>query len=524
MPKRVNEAVHAALDRVVAAEQQSAALRMAYVRLALAAPAAVLGLMTLGHPEFLLTQVGGVAFLVLSVGLLLVLRRWPTLGKWAALGVALIDVPVVSLIQHVQQARLPALWMGIPTNVSIMCALVVLSILSLSKRAIAATAVTATISIVATLVRCELGLVPIGITALMPAGIASIGIWLVGRVRFLVHEARKKDLLGKYVLGERLGTGGMAEVFLATYSPEGGFERKVAVKRILPSYAQNTESVALFRREAELGAQLAHPNVVQVLDFGIHDATYFMAMEYVDGVSLGRLFSFARQKDQRLPVSAIVYVVWQIAEALDYIHQRTSPTGTGLGLVHRDLNPPNILVSRIGDVKLGDFGIARAVVSEQSLTAAGIFRGKVGYSAPEQLVGEPFDSRADLFALGVTLHELLCGQRLFTGATDLDRFKACMEKTATPPTQLRPGLPAVFDALTTALLERSPAARLSTARQVIEVLGTLPAGLTDLKEGRRELARWVVEAQAAAPEPPLDTTQQTASQLATVTRASQPAR
>jgi hypothetical protein len=499
-PKRINAAVNAALDRVLAIEQQGAAMRMAWVRVVLSAPVAVLSWFTLDLPGYRLTQYGGTAYLAFAVFLLVLLKRFSTLGKWAALGVAFLDVPFIGLIQYLQQPTLGEMWMGIPTNVSIMCGLVALSMLSLSSRAILSTAAAASASITVTLVRSGISWVAVSITLLMPIGIALVGVWLVGRVRYLLHESRRRDLLGKYMLGERLGAGGMAEVFLATYSPEGGFERKVAVKRILPSYADSTESVALFRREAELGAQLAHPNVVQVLDFGIHEETYFMAMEFVDGVSLGRLIGFARSSGRQLPVPAIVYVTWQLAEALDYIHQRTSPTGSLLGLVHRDLNPPNVLISRIGDVKLGDFGIARAALSEQSLTAAGIFRGKVGYSAPEQLVGEPFDGRADLFALGVTLHEMLCGRRLFTGATDIDRFKACMELEPPLPSTVRAELPAALDALTMRLLDRVQATRLPTARAVIEALGSLPAALTDLKEGRKMLAQWVVEAQGAAVE------------------------
>jgi hypothetical protein len=342
------------------------------------------------------TRWGAVAFVVMSGVILYGTRRFHRLGKWAALSVPLLDAPLLSAIQHVQLSSLPAPWHGIPTNATMMVGLVVLSSLSLSRGVIWVTALVAEASLVGTLLRAGVPGTPLVLSALVPLGVGATLATVVGRIRSLLHEARAKDLVGKYVLGDRLGVGGMAEVFLATYSPEGGFERKVAVKRILPSYSENSESVALFRREAELGAMLAHPNIVQVLDFGTDGNTYFLAMEYVDGLSLSRLLAWCRQTDTRLPLPAVVTIAWKMSEAADSIHSRTSPTGTLLKLVHRDVNPPNILISRIGEVKLGDFGIARASTSEH-LTAAGILRGKVGYSAPEQQLAEAVaKARVDL--------------------------------------------------------------------------------------------------------------------------------
>lgn len=500
----VNAAVKANLERVLEAEQRASALRMAWVRFVISALAcvAVWGLPVPAEAAAAIgpTRWGVLAFVVLSSALLVATRRFSSLGKWAALSVPLLDVPLLSFIQHTQQSTLPAMWMGIPTNVAMMCGFIVLASLSLSRSIIWTTAVVANASIVATLLRADLPGIPLVLTALVPLAIGAVLSAVVGRIRTLLHEARAKDLVGKYVLGDRLGVGGMAEVFLATYSPEGGFERKVAVKRILPSYSENSESVALFRREAELGAMLAHPNIVQVLDFGTDGTTYFLAMEYVEGLSLSRLLTWCRQAGQPLPLPAAVTIAWMVSEATDYIHTRTSPTGTTLKLVHRDLNPPNILISRIGEVKLGDFGIARASTSEQ-ITAAGILRGKVGYSAPEQLLDQPYDSRADLFALGVTLHETLTSRRLFVGESETAVYRACLEAPIPRPSELRPDVPPMLDAIVMGLLERALDRRTQSAHEVVTKLATLPPELADLKLGQQQLAEAVARARAELTDP-----------------------
>jgi hypothetical protein len=297
MASDVNPAVKANLEKVLAEEQQSAALRMAQIRMGLAVFAViVVGWADFRNPALAPTVWGAVVFTLVSTALYLVTRFVPAIGRWGTIAVALVDVPIIAIIQHLQASRLAEPWHGLPTAVAIPSALVVLSMLSLSKRIIWLTAVMATASIVRRLLSVDLSFAPIFITAIMPLGIGMVGSTVVTRLRALVHAARKKDLVGKYILGERLGAGGMAEVFLATYSPEGGFERKVAVKRILPSYAEKPESIALFRREAELGAALAHPNVVQVLDFGADQDSWFIAMEYVDGLPLSRALTQASKR------------------------------------------------------------------------------------------------------------------------------------------------------------------------------------------------------------------------------------
>jgi len=296
------------------------------------------------------------------------------------------------------------------------------------------------------------------------------------RAEEALSAVRAQDVLGKYLLHERIGMGGMAEVFRASYSPEGGFEKTVAVKRVLPSYATDEDFVAMFRQEAALCSRLNHPNVVQVLDFGRFGDTYFLAMEHVDGLTLKRLIDAHRGRG--LPLAAVTYVGHELLRALEYVHQRTGTDGEPQRLVHRDVNPPNILVSRLGEVKLTDFGIARAA-SVARVTQAGLIKGKPGYFAPEQLAGGALDGRADLFAVGITLHEALTGVPLFsTGATERELLEV-LDKPIRRPSQARAEVPPALDGIVLGLLERDVERRTPTAKQAADALAALqgPAAL-----------------------------------------------
>lgn len=496
MTTQVNRAVQQNLERVLRDEQRGHVVRLGWARLVLSIAALVVLWLVPVPPEseayIAPSRYGVLVFVVLSVGVMIFTLRAGARARWASLAVPLVDVPLLAVIQHLQMNLLPAQWMSIPTAVSLMCGCVVLASLSLSRAVIAATTVAALVGMTSQLLRVPgLDLVPLLVTSMVPVAIGVVLTTAMGRLKALLHESRARDLLGKYLLGERIGAGGMAEVFRATYSPEGGFERQVAVKRILPSYAQVTESVRLFRREAELGALLAHPGIVQVLDFGIDGDTYFLAMEYVDGLPLSKVLTGCQEQGRPLPHVAVATVAFRVAEALSYIHGRRSASGKPLGLVHRDLNPPNLLVSRIGEVKLADFGIARAAAAEQ-LTEAGIMRGKLGYSPPEQLMGQALDGRVDLFALGVTLHEVLTGKRLFQRETDTATLKACLEEPVPRPSALRADVPAELEQVVMRLLERDLAQRTPSADALLEQLRALPAALRDVVAGQRALAEVVV--------------------------------
>ncbi|MFY0567171.1 serine/threonine-protein kinase [Archangium lansingense] len=317
---------------------------------------------------------------------------------------------------------------------------------------------------------------------------ALVASHLLRKAEEALRAVRARELLGKYFLHERLGVGGMAEVFRATYSPEGGFEKRVALKRILPSHAGDPHFVTLFRREAELGSLLHHPNIVQVLDVGRFGDTYFMAMEFIEGVSLRELL----KAHGPLPLATVAYLGSELAAALDYVHHRTASNGTPLNLVHRDINPPNILLSRIGEVKLGDFGIARAA-HHVSLTLTGRVVGKPGYMAPEQARAAPFDARADLFALGLTLYEALTGRRVIPCEASQDARWGFTQRTFPPPSTFRSEVPPILDAIVLELLQWEPHERTPYAQRLREQLCSLTDEAAPYPRGQALLARAVHE-------------------------------
>ena len=318
-----------------------------------------------------------------------------------------------------------------------------------------------------------------------------------------LSAVRARDVMGKYLLHERIGSGGMAEVFKATYCPEGGFEKTVALKKILPALAADSDFLRLFRLEAELCSRLNHPNIVQVVDFGRHGDSFFLAMEFVDGLSLKRVLDV--YQGVGLPLPAVTYLGIELCQALDYVHRRVGPDGKPMNLIHRDLNPPNVLLSQLGEVKVADFGIARAA-TRIDVTQVGVVKGKPGYLAPEQAAGEPIDGRVDLFALGVTLHEALTGRRLFPTGDDPASLSAVFDLPIPKPSQLRPEVPAALDRVVMKLLERPLSSRTASARaareQLLEVTGdacAYPTGQRALSEAvKRAAAEWPELARRAA--------------------------
>ena len=318
--------------------------------------------------------------------------------------------------------------------------------------------------------------------------------YLISKAEAALRAAREQDLMGKYFLHERLGSGGMAEVFRATYWPEGGFRKTVAVKRVLPTKADTERFTRMFLEEARLCAMLTHPNIVQVLDCGKFQDRFILAMEYVEGCSLARLI---KAQGQSLPLAAVTFLGAELAAALGYIHKRAGPDGAPLGLVHRDLNPPNVLLSRIGEVKLADFGVAHVLSSVRTHDEHRVY-GKVHYMAPEQLRGQPFDGRADLFCLGLTLHEALTGTLAVRGDTQ-QVFQKTGRLVEHPPSLLRPEVPPELDALVMRLLEESPGQRPATGEEVREALTALRGEAAPYPHGQRLLAEAVRAVAAPAP-------------------------
>ncbi|AFE09880.1 serine/threonine protein kinase [Corallococcus coralloides DSM 2259] len=247
--------------------------------------------------------------------------------------------------------------------------------------------------------------------------------------------------LGKYQLVRKLASGGMAEVFLAKAAGPRGFEKTLVLKRILPHLAEDEAFVEMFLGEAQLAARLDHPNVVQIFDFGEVDGSYFLAMEYIDGPTLRRLIKRSAELKQPLPPGVCAKMVAAAAEGLAFAHELADPeTGAPLGLVHRDISPENVLVSRQGAVKVVDFGIAK-VAGQSHRTATGVVKGKVAYMPPEQLQARPMDGRVDVYALGIVLYELLTGKRPFDATTDVSMMQAILFEPFVPAVQRRPDLP-----------------------------------------------------------------------------------
>ncbi len=224
--------------------------------------------------------------------------------------------------------------------------------------------------------------------------------------------------LGKYELLARLGVGGMAELFVARTTAHHGFEKLVALKRVLASHADDEQFIRMLLAEARLAATLHHPNIVQVYDVGEEDGTYFFTMEYVFGQDLRKIVRTVQARGAWLSTELILQIIIGTAMGLHHAHEQEGSNGEPLGLVHRDVSPSNILVSHDGGVKLVDFGIAR-VSAMQSNTAQGVLKGKVPYMSPEQCRGEQLDRRSDIFSLGIILWELTTRRRLFAGANDI---------------------------------------------------------------------------------------------------------
>jgi serine/threonine protein kinase len=291
------------------------------------------------------------------------------------------------------------------------------------------------------------------------------------RVAGSAQEATKPERFGRYVLLDRIGMGGMAEVYRAVMPGAQGFRRTFVVKRILGQLSQSESFVEMFVREARICGLLNHPSIVQVYDFGNVDGSYFLAMEYVRGRDLQAVLRRARQSQRPLPVSIAAFVAREVAECLGYAHSLTGDGGKPLNVIHRDVSPSNIMCLSAGGVKLLDFGIAKTLGEDPSdRTERGAFKGKLSYMAPERIRREPIDGRSDLFSLGVVLWEMLAGRRLFRGNADVDTLQNVLEAEVPRPSSLRPDVSPELDAIAMRALERDPAKRYPTGQAMAEEL------------------------------------------------------
>jgi serine/threonine protein kinase len=274
---------------------------------------------------------------------------------------------------------------------------------------------------------------------------------------------------GPYELVRRLGSGGMAETFLAVRRGPGEFEQHVCVKRILPAWEGDPQFVRQFMEEARLAAQLRHANINQVVDFGVASGQHYLALELVDGVDLRSLVKTLRERGIAVDPRIAIFLATELAAALDFAHtpQRGRPA-----VIHRDVSPSNILVSRAGEVYLIDFGIARGLGTKRH-TDSGVVRGKIPYIAAEYATSGTFDARSDLFALGVVLYEILACRRPYEGVTDLDTLQRIQSGVHDSLAALCPAADPRFVAIVEQLLRPSADERFQSARALLEALSTV---------------------------------------------------
>jgi len=266
---------------------------------------------------------------------------------------------------------------------------------------------------------------------------------------------------GPYELLRRLGRGGMAEVFLAKAASARGETRLVALKRMHAQLSEDQSAVEMLVQEARLCMRFNHDNIAQTFELGCHDSTYFFIMEYVDGVDLGTLATVAENRKARLDPAAVAYIAAGMARGLSYSHELCDENGQRLGIVHRDVSPQNVLISRHGEVKLIDFGVAK-VASRIQQTMAGIIKGKYAYMSPEQASAETIDARSDVFSLGICMHEMFSGRPLFRGLGGSSPFailRAVRDEPIALVHNLAPGLPLDLSRIVHKALERNVARR-----------------------------------------------------------------
>ena len=297
---------------------------------------------------------------------------------------------------------------------------------------------------------------------------------------------------GKYILLERISVGGMAEVFKAKSFGVKGFEKIIAIKKILPHLAEDEHFVEMFIAEAKMAVQLNHASICQIYDLGrIGEHDHYIAMEYISGRDLLSLHNFFRRKQSRMPMILASYIGARVAEGLDYAHRKRGPDGDAMHIVHRDVSPQNVIISYDGQVKLIDFGIAKARSRNMQETQAGVLKGKFGYMSPEQVQGRPIDHRSDIFALGTVVHETLTCQRLFFGESDFATLELIRDGQVAPPSRVNPDVPAELDRIVMKALAKDLDERYGSAAEMGEDLSRFIQGRGHPYSGKA-LSDWMV--------------------------------
>ena len=313
------------------------------------------------------------------------------------------------------------------------------------------------------------------------------------------------DRIGdRYELVAMAGEGGMAKVWRAVMRGAAGFSRVVAIKEIKPEFGAIQSYVDMFIEEARVGSDMAHPNIVQVYDFLDYDGTFFLVMEWVDGVDLGDFVSAFKRRDQAVPWTLAAAVGIHALRGLGAAHTRRRPDGVEAPVIHRDVSPNNVLLSTNGQVKITDFGLARARDRLYSLTAPGTVKGKLSYLAPEVTYGKPASPQSDQFSVGGVLWEALAGRRLFSGPSDIDIFRQIRKCEVPPLAELRPDVPSRLAATIHRALAIDPANRYASAgAMATEMIAALRGEAASSWELEDVLAREVSRVRAQRDRLPL---------------------
>ncbi|HEV7763445.1 MAG TPA: TonB family protein [Thermoanaerobaculia bacterium] len=286
------------------------------------------------------------------------------------------------------------------------------------------------------------------------------------------EEEAEGTKFGQYALIEKIATGGMAEVWKARMRGVEGFQKTVAIKKILPHLSDNQDFIEMFVDEAKLAAQLNHNNIIHIYDLGKIQSSYYIAMEYIDGFDLKAILRRGQERDHSMTVELALFIASKLASALDYAHRKKDFEEKEMGLVHRDVSPQNVLVSQEGDIKLCDFGIAKAA-SKASHTQAGALKGKLQYMSPEQAWGRHIDRRSDIFALATVLFEMLTNRKLFTGDNELSILEQVREARVQPPSLYNEEVTPDIDKIVIKALQKDPANRYQTAGEMARDLDAI---------------------------------------------------
>jgi serine/threonine protein kinase len=318
----------------------------------------------------------------------------------------------------------------------------------------------------------------------------------------MVASVPSPEVLDRYVVLEEIASGGMATVHLGRVVGAAGFARAVAIKRLHPQFARDPEFVSMLIDEARLAARVLHPNVVATLDVVNEGRELFLVMEYVAGCALSTLLESVRADGERIPPPVAIAIISGVLFGLHAAHEATTEAGEPLCIVHRDVSPQNVLIGVDGVPRVHDFGIAKAVGRVQH-TREGQLKGKLRYMAPEQLRGDDVERRADIYSAAVVLWETLTNQRLFTAPNDAALFGKVLEGVVAPPSQICPDLPQAVDGVLLRALDRDPAKRHATARELALELTRVVPPASALEVG--ELVTRVAGDQAPKSLPPLAT-------------------